>query len=207
MSNKFSLTLKVKRLLLFVFAFSMIMQMPTFVYADVSETYTDSPSVCLDTHIHAQAHVYNGKEQIPNVVLTDRKGNVINKNDYTLSVLPDTKTVGIKTVTVNVNGETYSGTTVAEYKILPKPTVIKKRSFKNGVLKVKWKKRKAECSGYVVQIATDKRFKKNKKTYRIKKNTKTSLRKKVKKAKWIRIRTYKTVNGHKFYSKWKTKKI
>ena len=69
---------------------------------------------------------------------------------------------------------------------------------------VEWKK-VGGVKGYQVQVATDKKFKKNKKTVTIKKQktTKTTVKKlKAKKKYYVRIRTYKTVNGKKVYSSW-----
>lgn len=63
--------------------------------------------------------------------------------------------------------------------------------------------------GYQVQAATDKKFKKNKKTVTIKKQktTKTTVKKlKAKKKYYVRVRTYKTVNGKKVYSAWSSVK-
>ena len=63
----------------------------------------------------------------------------------------------------------------------------------------------ASVSGYEIQLATDKKFKKNKKTITIKKQktTKATVKKlKAKKKYYVRVRTYKTVNGKKVYSAW-----
>ena len=71
-------------------------------------------------------------------------------------------------------------------------------------MSVEWKK-VSGVSGYEIQLATDKKFKKNKKTVTIKKQktTKTTVKKlKAKKKYYVRVRTYKTVNGKKVYSSW-----
>ncbi|MGN1123143.1 MAG: fibronectin type III domain-containing protein, partial [Eubacterium sp.] len=59
-------------------------------------------------------------------------------------------------------------------------------------------------SGYEVQCATDKKFKKNKKSVTVKKNKTSATVKKLKvnKKYYVRVRTYKTVNGKKIYSSW-----
>ena len=66
-----------------------------------------------------------------------------------------------------------------------------------------------KTTGYQVQVATNKKFKKNKKTVTIKKQktTKTTVKKlKAKKKYYVRVRTYKTVkiNGKsiRIYSGW-----
>lgn len=64
---------------------------------------------------------------------------------------------------------------------------------------------KSRISGYQIQLATDKKFTKNRKTVNVKGYKKTS--KKVKKLKggkkyYVKIRTYKTVSGKNYYSGW-----
>ena len=86
---------------------------------------------------------------------------------------------------------------------LKKPTIKKVTKGKKKVT-VQWKK-VSGVSGYEIQVATDKKFKKNKKTVTIKKQktTKTTVKKlKAKKKYFVRVRTYKTVNGKKVYSSW-----
>ena len=86
----------------------------------------------------------------------------------------------------------------------PKSTNIKKNKAAKKAVSVEWKK-VSGVKGYQVQVATDKKFKKNKKTVTIKKQktTKTTVKKlKAKKKYYVRIRTYKIVNGKKVYSSW-----
>ena len=86
----------------------------------------------------------------------------------------------------------------------PKSASIKKLKAAKKAVSVEWKK-VSGVKGYQVQVATDKKFKKNKKTVNIKKQktTKTTVKKlKAKKKYYVRIRTYKIVNGKKVYSAW-----
>ena len=86
----------------------------------------------------------------------------------------------------------------------PKSTNPKKVKAAKKAVSVEWKK-VSGVSGYEIQLATDKKFKKNKKTVNIKKQktTKTTIKKlKAKKKYYVRIRTYKIVNGKKVYSSW-----
>ena len=86
----------------------------------------------------------------------------------------------------------------------PKSASIKKVKGAKKAILVTWKK-VSGVSGYEIQLATNKKFKKNKKTVTIKKQktTKTTVKKlKAKKKYYVRIRTYKTVNGKKVYSSW-----
>ena len=81
--------------------------------------------------------------------------------------------------------------------------VSKTTAKKNGVV-VTWKTAK-DVTGYEIQLATDKKFKKNKKTVKV--NKKNASKKTVKKLKskkkyYVRVRSYKIVNGKKVYGKW-----
>lgn len=86
----------------------------------------------------------------------------------------------------------------------PKSAKFKKVKSAKKAVSVEWKK-VSGVKGYQVQVATDKKFKKNKKTATVKKQktTKVTIKKlKAKKKYYVRIRTYKTVNGKKVYSSW-----
>ena len=95
-------------------------------------------------------------------------------------------------------------TTPAQAVKKPKSTSIKKAKGSKKAVALEWKK-VSGVNGYEIQVATDKKFKKNKKTATIKKQktTKTTVKKlKAKKKYYVRIRTYKIVNGKKVYSSW-----
>lgn len=85
------------------------------------------------------------------------------------------------------------------------PTVgISSLSVKENTVTVKWKK-KSKIMGYQIQYSTDSKFKKNKKSIKIKK-AKTASKKisnlKESKKYYFRIRTYKSSNKKTRYSKW-----
>ena len=96
-------------------------------------------------------------------------------------------------------------TTTAQTEVAkPKSTNTKKIKAAKKAISVTWKK-VSGVKGYQVQVATDKKFKKNKKTVTVKKQktTKTTVKKlKAKKKYYVRVRTYKIVNGKKVYSSW-----
>ena len=86
----------------------------------------------------------------------------------------------------------------------PKSAAIKKLKSAKKAIAIEWKK-VSGVNGYEIQVATDKKFKKNKKTVTVKKQktTKVTVKKlKAKKKYYVRIRTYKTVKGKKVYSSW-----
>ena len=87
-----------------------------------------------------------------------------------------------------------SATTAPKIVAKPKSASIKKVKAAKKAVSVQWKK-VGGVKGYQVQVATDKKFKKNKKTVTVKKL-------KAKKKYYVRVRTYKTVNGKKVYSAW-----
>ena len=101
----------------------------------------------------------------------------------------------------------FRSTTAAPTTAKPKATSIKKLTKGKKSFKATWKKISG-VSGYQVQYATDKKFKKNKKTVTIKKNkTSTTVKKlKANKKYYVRVRSYKNtkINGKtkKVYSSW-----
>ena len=108
------------------------------------------------------------------------------------------------TIAPNPSQTPNSATTAPKTVANPKSASIKKAKGKNNAIELTWGK-VASVSGYEIQVATDKKFKKNKKTVTVKKQktTKTTVKKlKAKKKYYVRIRTYKTVNGKKVYSAW-----
>jgi hypothetical protein len=151
---------------------------------------------------------YNGKAQKPAVTVTDSKGIALKKGtDYTVKY-SDNKKVGVATAKVTFKGN-YSGTKKLTFKVKPKKSKITKLTPKKKGFKATWKKITTQTTGYQIQYATDKKFKKNKKTVTVKKNkttSKTIKKLKAKKTYYVRIRTYKTVkvNGKnkKIYSAW-----
>ena len=99
---------------------------------------------------------------------------------------------------------TTSTTTAPKPVLKPKSAKFKKVKAAKKAVSVEWKK-VSGVKGYQIQVATDKKFKKNKKTVTVKKQktTKVTIKKlKAKKKYYVRIRTYKTVNGKKVYSSW-----
>lgn len=91
----------------------------------------------------------------------------------------------------------------------PKAQKVKsaKASVK-GTVKVTWKKN-SKASGYVIKVATNKKFTKNVTTVTIKKASKTSKTiKNLKKSKvyYVKMRAYVVANGKKTYGKYGTAK-
>lgn len=88
--------------------------------------------------------------------------------------------------------------------VKPKKTSIKKLSKGKKKFTVTWAK-VSGVKGYQIQYSSNKTFKKNNKSVTVtkQKTTKATVKKlKSKKKYYVRVRTYKTVNGKKIYSSW-----
>lgn len=155
------------------------------------------------------AFTYNGKVQKPVIETIDGK-KLEEGKDYTLKWSDATsKKVGSYTLTITGKGD-YTGTVKTSYIINPKGTRLKKLKKGRKSITVRWKKQadkmpSSRITGYQLQLATDKKFTKNKKTLTVKGYKKVS--KKVRGLKagkkyYVRIRTYKTIKGKRYYSPW-----
>lgn len=88
--------------------------------------------------------------------------------------------------------------------VKPKKTSIKKLSKGKKKFTVTWAK-VSGVKGYQIQYSSNKKFKKNNKSVTVtkQKTTKATVKKlKSKKKYYVRVRTYKTINGKKIYSSW-----
>ena len=149
------------------------------------------------------SYIYSGKAKRPTVKVLTSAGKVIKASNYTVQYSNNVK-VGRATAIIKFKGK-YSGKIKATYTIKPKTTAIKTVAKKSNGVMVTWKKQSKQVSGYQIQYATDKKFTKDKKTVLVKgtsKTAKTITGMNKNKAYYIRIRTYKTVNGKKYYSSW-----
>ncbi len=154
------------------------------------------------------SYTYNGKVQTPSVIVKDSKGKTLKKNtDYTVTYAKGRKNVGKYTVTIKFKGN-YSGTVKKTFTIKPKSTSISKLTPGKKKFTVKWKKQTSQTTGYQIQYSTSSKFK-SAKTVTVSKNkttAKTISKLKAKKKYYVRVRTYKTVNGTKLYSSWSKSK-
>ncbi len=127
---------------------------------------------------------------------------------YTVTVQDDRSEDVIPTAGTTVEGETENDQAAvpsAPAVTAPKGVRLKKlRSGAGGKLTVTWKKNKA-VNGYEIQYSTDKKFLSGIKKKTVKKKTITVLKLsglKAGKTYYVRIRTYKKINGKKYYSAW-----
>jgi surface protein len=155
--------------------------------------------------LSATSYTYTGKAQKPTVTVKDSKGNEISSKYYTVSY-KNNKKVGTATVTITFKDK-YAGTIKETYEIVPKATTISKlTSLKTKAFTIKWKKQATQTTGYEIQYSTSSKFTtKTTKTVTVKSaktTSKTISKLSVRKKYYVRIRTYKAVNGTKYYSSW-----
>ena len=165
--------------------------------------------------LSAATYAYNGKIRKPTVKVTDANGETIPASNYTLKYsAASPKNVGKYTVTVKFKGN-YSGSKALTYFIAPKGTAVKSLAAAKKALTVKWTKQgtkmsKSYVTGYQIQLATDKKFKKNVKTVTAAKYGTVSKKVTGLKAKtnyYVRIRTYMKVGTKTYYSSWSGAKV
>ena len=144
--------------------------------------------------------------QKPTVKLSGK--TLKNGTNYTVTY-KNNKDVGKATLTITGKGS-YTGAITKSFKINPKGTSIKKLKKAKKAVTVKWAKQlikmsKSRITGYQIQLATNSKFTKGKKTVTVKgykKVSKKVTKLKGKKKYYVRVRTYKTVSGVKYYSPW-----
>ena len=152
-------------------------------------------------------YVYTGKAIAPVPVVRDN-GIILSKgSSYSVSYSNNRK---VGRATVYVAGiYPYVDRTSKTFKIVPKGTKIKKVNRLKKGFKVKWKQQKVQTSGYQIQYSRKSSMKSaKKKTIYGKKKTVAKIKGlKAKKKYYVRVRTFKKVNGEKFYSAWSRKTV
>lgn len=126
------------------------------------------------------------------------------KQDEVKDSEPATKPSESATTPSTTQPTTKPSTTKNSETVKPKKTSIKKLSKGKKKFTVTWAK-VSGVKGYQIQYSSDKKFKKNNKSVTVtkQKTTKATVKKlKSKKKYYVRVRTYKTVNGKKIYSSW-----
>ena len=171
-------------------------------YSEIEKSFTLRTKIS-SAKLSSGSYTYNGKVQTPGVVVKSGKRVLKNGRDYTVSYAKGRKNVGAYNVTVTGKGN-YIGKVNMSFNINPKGTKIKKlyRGFKRFY--VKWKKQRTQTTGYQIIYSRNKKFSKAKvKTVRGNRYTGTNI-KRLKRYKryYVKVRTYKTVSGKRFYSGW-----
>ena len=157
-------------------------------------------------------YVYNGEARKPSATVTYSGRKIANK--ITSSTVSIKLTYGggrknVGTYRVRTTGQnTFNGSIVQTFKIIPRATTILASASKTKGFKVKWKKRTLQVDGYQVQYATKSNMS-DLKTVTIRQNTtdaKTITGLKAKKKYYVRVRTYKKADGKNYFSNWSATK-
>ncbi|MDO5547627.1 MAG: MBG domain-containing protein [Eubacteriales bacterium] len=177
------------------------------VCGDVKSTTTISAPKTVT--LSKTSYTYSGKAKKPTVTVKDANGKKIASSDYTVSYASGRKNIGTYKVTVKFKGTKYTGSLTKSFTINPKAAKIKQASNLVKGFKVTWSKT-SNITGYQIQYATGKSFK-NAKTVTASKSATskkiTGLKTgSISKKYYVRVRTYKTVNGKKYYSSWSSVK-
>lgn len=148
--------------------------------------------------------VYDGKAKTPAVTVRVGNKTLTANKDYTVSYQNNIN-VGQATLTVTGKGS-YTGNIIKAFEIVPKGTDISgKVKAQKKALTIKWKKQTKSVDGYEIWCSTDKGFSTKatvKKTAKTKAVKLTVKKLKAKKTYYVKIRTYKSVKGKKYYSSW-----
>ncbi len=176
----------------------------------VSENSIDIPQIKSAT---MAALAYNGSIRKPDPKVINYYKNTRLKNgvDYTVvyknakaTKVVKPKLVGTYTAVIKFKGN-YGGSVNRSFNINPKATAITKvtKPAKKQI-KVTWQKRTEQVTGYQVRYSVSKDFKTygQKRVSSNKTTTHTFKNLKDKKRYYVKVRTYKTVNGKDYYSAW-----
>ena len=155
--------------------------------------------------ISATACTYSGGVKTPSVTVKDANGNALhNKTDYIVQYASGRKNVGTYKVIVTFK-DNYSGKKTLSFTINPKGTAISSLSKSKKAFTAKWKKQSAQTSGYQLLYSTNSKFKSRNKYVTVssyKTTSKTIKKLAAKKKYYVKIRTYRSVSGKKYYSGW-----
>lgn len=177
---------------------------------DAEPDTPDSPNADadLDLVLSQEIFQYNGAVQKPKVtVYVDGKAVT---SGYTVKYSKGCKKVGIYTVTAKMAGE-YSGTVSRDFLIIPKGTSIKSAAGGSGSITVRWKKQTKQTDGYILYISDTKTMDGSGMQMYVfgNQNVKQVIGQLDRKQTYyVRIRTYKEIDGNAVCSEWsKAKKV
>ena len=171
----------------------------------VSKTYSIKNDFKKATISGISNKSYTGKN-ITQSITVKYNGKTLKKGtDYTVSY-SNNKNIGTATVKIAGKGS-YTGTITKTFKINPAKQEIQKLTAKGKAFFVDWAQ-KGSATGYEIQYATNLKFTSAKKvTITNKKTDKTTISKlSGKKKYYVRVRSYTTVKGTKYYGAWSASK-
>ena len=154
--------------------------------------------------LSATSYTYNGKVRKPGVTVKGKNGAVIKSSCYTVSYGSGRKNVGSYPVKITFKGSYYTGSVTKRFVVRPATTSITAVASMSRGFRVKWKKQSVQTSGYQIQYSKKSNFS-NASTVTVGKNTEVLRNCKGLSGRckyYIRIRTYRKVNGKIYYSVW-----
>ena len=170
-------------------------------WSDIKSIKTANNDITKATVSGISTKAFTGKTITQNV--TVKVGNTVLKNgtDYTVSY-SNNKKVGKATVKITGKGK-YGGVITKTFKINPAKQEIQKLTAKSKAFFVDWAQ-KGSATGYEVQYATNSKFTGAKKvTITNNKTDKATVSKlSANKKYYVRVRSYTTVGGTKYYGAW-----
>ena len=170
-------------------------------WSDIKSIKTANNDITKATVSGISTKAFTGKAIKQNV--TVKVGNTVLKNgtDYTVSY-SNNKKVGKATVKITGKGK-YGGVITKTFKINPAKQEIQKLTAKSKAFFVDWAQ-KGSATGYEIQYATNSKFTSAKKvTITNNKTDKTTVSKlSANKKYYVRVRSYTTVGGTKYYGAW-----
>lgn len=174
-------------------------------WSDVKSIKTANNDITKASVSGISTKAFTGKAITQNV--TVKVGNTVLKNgtDYTVSY-SNNKKVGKATVKITGKGK-YGGVITKTFKINPAKQEIQKLTAKSKAFFVDWAQ-KGSATGYEIQYATNSKFTGAKKVAITNNKTdKTTVSKlSGNKKYYVRVRSYTTVGGTKYYGSWSATK-
>ena len=171
----------------------------------VSKTYIIKNNFKKATVSGISTKAFTGKN-ITQSITVKYNGKTLKKGtDYTVSY-SNNKSIGTATVKIAGKGS-YTGTITKTFKINPAKQEIQKLKAKSKAFFVDWAQ-KGSATGYEIQYATNSKFTSAKKvTITNDKTDKATVSKlSGKKKYYVRVRSYTTVKGTKYYGAWSASK-
>ena len=171
----------------------------------ISKTYSIKNDFKKATISGISTKAFTGKNITQSITVKYNGKTLKNGTDYTVSYSSN-KNIGTATVKITGKGS-YTGTITKTFKINPAKQEIQKLTAKSKAFFVDWAQ-KGSASGYEIQYATNSKFTSAKKvTITNKKTDKTTVSKlSGKKKYYVRVRSYTTVKGTKYYGAWSATK-
>ena len=171
----------------------------------VSKTYSIKNNFKKATVSGISTKAFTGKNITQSITVKYNGKTLKNGTDYTVSY-SNNKSIGTATVKIAGKGS-YTGTITKTFKINPAKQEIQKLTAKSKAFFVDWAQ-KGSATGYEIQYATNSKFTSAKKVTitNNKTDTKTISKLSGKKKYYVRVRSYTTVKGTKYYGAWSASK-